>query len=41
MIAQLLDTFCQRYGQLPSAMLEEDALLMLRLNAILVEAADE
>ncbi|HSW43155.1 MAG TPA: hypothetical protein VLM76_11660 [Patescibacteria group bacterium] len=41
MTARLLDSLCRRYGQLPSAMLAEDAYLMLRLNAVLAEATDE
>lgn len=37
MIAQLIDGFCSRYGQLPSAVLGEDAMTMLRLQAVLRE----
>jgi len=39
--ARLTDYFAQRYGQLPSAILAEDARLMLRMRAILLAAEDE
>jgi len=39
-IARLTDELAARYGQPPSAILREDARTILRMRAILAEAAD-
>ena len=39
--AKLLDGLCQRYGSLPSQVLEEDASVVLGLMNVLAMDADE
>jgi hypothetical protein len=39
--AQIVDELAQRYGQLPSAVLAEDARLMLGMRALLAEAQED
>jgi hypothetical protein len=37
-IYRLIDNLCQKYGVVPSQLMDEDASLLLHMNRILIEA---